>query len=191
MRYIVSGIHRSGTSMMMKCLIDGGINPVYSEKRESRMRSGDKEDYELNPDGFWEVGQANYMQFGYTSTLPDECCVKIQSIGLPILSSGEYKIVFMRRNPETIKISYIRAFGEIDFDKQYGDNWLEYYEELTSGVIGIMRQRRDVDLIEVNYNDVVNNPELEMNKLKDFGIPIDVNKAKLVPNTEYRRNEAA
>lgn len=194
MRYIVSGIHRSGTSMMMKCLIDGGITPIVSEYREMRMRANDSENYKLNPEGFYEVGQENYMRLGYTTELPDEICVKIQAIGLPILSADKegYKIIFMRRDPEAIKRSYIKSFGQKGWDRDYGDkDWLEYYHHLTTGVIDIMNMRSDVDLLEIDYNSVVDEPFEEMRKIKDFGVPINVVKSALVPNKEYRRNEAA
>lgn len=192
MRYIVSGVHRSGTSMMMKCLIDGGISPIWDNYRELSMRQNDRNDYKLNPDGFWEVGQRHYMKLGYTSTLPDDICVKIQAIGLPILSSGDYKIIFMRRNPEAIIKSYIKSFGQDIYDKEYGNrDFFEYYENLTGGVIDIMSERKDVELIEMDYNYVVDHPLDAMKQIKDFGVPIDLSSSIKVPKREYRRNEAA
>ena len=140
--------------MMMKCLVAGGVVPIWSKFRENDMHLGD-EKYRINPDKFYEVGQEKYMRLGFTSELPNECCVKIQAIGLPILAAAKgYKIVYMRRDPEAIKQSYIDSFGEKDFHDEYKD-WPAHYWRLLDGVKAIMETRRDVELLELQYEDVL------------------------------------
>ncbi|MEW8091246.1 MAG: hypothetical protein AB2784_16640 [Candidatus Thiodiazotropha endolucinida] len=187
MIYIVSGMHRSGTSMMMKMLMEGGIHPYWSKLREKQMMRG-REEYDINPDGFWEVGQQQYMQMGFTSAVPDESCIKIQAIGLPILSAAKgYKIVLMRRDPEAIRQSYKKAFPDDNFEAMYS-NWPGHYWQLIDGVKGIMEMRRDVDLIELWYDEVIEDPRGALNKLIAYGFPIrSVESAVAVVNPEYRR----
>ncbi|MCG7945851.1 MAG: hypothetical protein N0C84_05835 [Candidatus Thiodiazotropha taylori] len=187
MIYVVSGIHRSGTSMMMKVLMEGGIKPYWSKLREKQMMRG-RDEYEINPDGFWEVGQQQYMQMGFTSTVPDESCIKIQAIGLPILSAAKgYKIVLMRREPEAIKQSYQKAFPKDNFEAMY-PSWPSHYWQLLDGVKGIMEARRDVDLIELWYDDALADPHGAVDKLISHGFPLRSPKsAALVINPEYRR----
>lgn len=187
MIYIVSGIHRSGTSAIMKALIDGGIEPVYSQVRERRMKLNDRKDYKVNEHGFWEVGQDEYMRLGFTSELPDECCVKIQAIGLPILAAAKgYKIIYMRRNPNDIKASYIKVFGEKAFNATYSD-WPTHYWNLLDGVKAVMQQRRDVELLEVQFNEMIDSPSKVFNQIKAMGIPIDINKSIQAIDPRQRR----
>lgn len=186
MNYIVSGFQRSGTSMMMNLLVNGGIQPYWSKKRETGMQKGNTEN-EINPGKFYEVGQENYMRLGMTSEIPDECCVKIMAIGLPILSAAKgYKIIYMRRDPELIKASYESAFPGDDFNRLY-KNWPSYYWQLMDGVKGIMEARRDVNLLELWYDDVLENPEQSVDKILAFGFPVDKQKAIDTIDKKYRR----
>lgn len=189
MIYIVSGMHRSGTSMMMDVLVKGGIKPIWSKAREKQMKSGHS-DYKINYGKFWEIGQEEYMRFGSTSEIPDECCVKIQAIGLPILAAAKgYKIIYMRREPTAIKASYEAAFPNDNFIKKY-PTWPSHYWQLLDGVKGIMESRRDVDLIELWYDDVLNNPSCAVDKLIAHRLPINKERAIEVIKPEYRRHTA-
>lgn len=170
---------------MMKCLVEGGIKPFWSKIRERDMHSND-ERYEVNPDKFYEVGQKEYMRFGFTSELPDNCCVKIQAIGLPILSAAKgYKIIYMRRDPEAIKESYIKAFGPKNWPYS---NWPDHYWQLLDGVKGIMGVRRDVELLELQYEDVLSDPTGSMERIKAMGVPINVNRAAGVIDPKWNRH---
>ena len=187
MIYIVSGLHRSGTSMMMSALVEGGIIPIYSKQREKAMRLNNTKDYTVNPDGFYEVGQQEYMRLGFTSELPSECCVKIQALGLPILSAAKgYKIIYMRRDPAAIKKSFIKAFSEREFNKKY-DDWPTHYFALLDGVKAIMQQRRDVELLELQFDDVISNPRKVFTQIAAMGVPIDINKAISIVKPEFKR----
>lgn len=188
MIYVVSGIHRSGTTAAMEALIAGGITPFWSKRREQQMQLG-QTDYVANPGSFWEVGQENYMRFGFSSELPDECCVKIQAIGLPILSAAKgYRICYMRRDPSAIRRSYEKAFPSDNFTKMY-PTWPSHYWQLLDGVKAIMEARRDVDLVELWYDEVLENPETAMKKLAAHGFPIEVSKAAAVWDKKHRRHE--
>jgi len=185
---VVSGIHRSGTSAMMQALIAGGQKPIWSKVREKQMGYWNQKEFPANPEGFYEVGQSEYMRLGFTTELPDECCIKIQAIGLPILAAGKgYKIIYMRRDPEIIKRSYIKVFGEEAFDKETQGCWPTYYWSLLDGVRSIMQNRRDVDLIEIQYNDMIEKPLFVMEKIKAFGVNLNPSRAARAIRPELRR----
>ena len=191
---VVSGIHRSGTSMMMGALNDGGIPILWDESREYQMRHRDTEEYMPNKYGFWEIGQKVYMVFGYTATIPDNHAVKIQYTGLPILAARDegYKIIMMRRDPAEIRASMIEweiknpDSVEGTFDKDH-PNWSHEYHETIRHNKDILTMRRDCEFIEVWFKDVVENPLREMERVRDFGILIDPEKAiKMIDPTQYR-----
>jgi hypothetical protein len=53
--------------------------------------------------------------------------------------------------------------------------------------LGICEARTDIDLIKVSYNDVIENPEREFNRLADWGMPIDpIKSASIVDKSFYR-----
>lgn len=173
---IVSGFPRSGTSMMMQALKAGGVDLFYSELREKRMQKNNKEDYEVNP-AFYEVGRDEYMRLGFTTELPDDVAVKIQALGLPIISAAKgYLIIYMRRDPSAIRESFINAFSEEEFNSLYSD-WPSYYFSLMDGVKGIMQARRDVTLVEFWYDDVLADPKKAFEIIKANGLEIDVEAA--------------
>jgi len=185
---VVSGIHRSGTSAMMNALVEGGIAPIWDRAREKKMQLTNTQDYTVNKDGFWEVGDNQYMRYGFTSELPNDCVVKIQAKGLPILAPSKgYKIIYIRRDPDAIKRSYLKAFGENSFNRLYGDNWPNYYWSLLDGVRGIMQQRRDVELLEIQFDDLIDNPEGIFTRIKAMGVDIDINKAAATIDAKQRR----
>ena len=173
----------------MQALKAGGIELFYSKRREARMQATNKDDYEVNP-YFYEVGQSKYMNLGFTTDLPDNIAVKIQAIGLPIIAANRnYKIIYMRRDPEAIKQSFIAAFSEQDFKNNYSD-WPNHYYQLLDGVKAIMKQRGDVELLELCYDDVILDPMNAMIKIKQMGINIDVDKAVSVVDATKRRYAA-
>jgi len=187
MKYPVSGIFRSGTSMMMGLLNDGGVPITWSESREWAMRSEDTEEYQRNKYGFWEVGQKAYMQLGFSDTVPEGNAVKIQAVGIPLLTHNHYKVILMRRHPEEIRDSYKRAFPKDKESPVDRPDWESYYYKLMHYTKDIMDARSDIEYIEVWMRDVIENPLKEANRLVDFGIPIDPEKAIIqVDPAQYR-----
>ena len=55
MVYLVVNIHRSGSSMMMRCLEAGGLVPVYDKNADVMNHSAPK-DYVPNPNGYYQFG---------------------------------------------------------------------------------------------------------------------------------------
>ena len=94
---VVSGLPRSGTSMMMKMLEAGGIPPVTDE-----LRTADED----NPKGYYEFERVKAMDQGDTSWVVGARgkVVKVISALLKHLPPGEqYRVVFVRRNmPEIL-----------------------------------------------------------------------------------------
>src|ERR1041385_2006037 len=95
---IVSGLPRSGTSMMMKMLVAGGL-----EALTDNIRTADED----NPEGYFEFEMVKKLGDD-RSWLADARgkCVKIVSSFLKHLPQDfTYKIIFMRRNIEEVLAS--------------------------------------------------------------------------------------
>ena len=95
---VVSGLPRSGTSMMMKMLEAGGIHPITDGEREAD---------EDNPKGYYEFEPVKQMKAD-TSWMPraQGKSIKIIAKLLPDMPSGyEYRVLFMRRNMDEMLAS--------------------------------------------------------------------------------------
>src|SRR5512134_1182473 len=89
---VVSGLPRSGTSMMMKMLEAGGLEILTDNLREADAN---------NPKGYYEFERVKQMKDGDLAWLPDAVgkVVKIVTGLITFLPSGyNYKIIFMRRD---------------------------------------------------------------------------------------------
>jgi len=91
---VVSGLPRSGTSMMMKMLDAGGIPPIIDN-----IRTADED----NPKGYYEFERVKALDKGDTAWVVDAVgkSVKVISALLRHLPPDfEYRVVFMRRRLE-------------------------------------------------------------------------------------------
>jgi hypothetical protein len=178
--YFVSGYMRTGTSMMMKALEAGGLDAVHNTSRNAlNDRHGD-EHYTPNGGGFYELSRREYMQPGFPRMYSDRL-IKFLVGGICRIVAGNYKIVFMRRDPEEMRQSYQAFFN--DEPALVGDA----YVAASDDAIGILEQRRDVNLIVFDYRDVVRHPLEAFNRLKIEGWPIDAVKAAAVVNPKLCR----
>ena len=88
---IVSGLPRSGTSMMMKMLEAGGLPPL-----TDNLRTADED----NPKGYYEFERVKQLPKGDVAWLPDAQgkVVKVIAALLPSLPGGyHYRVIFMQR----------------------------------------------------------------------------------------------
>jgi hypothetical protein len=88
---VVSGLPRSGTSMMMQMLARGGLEPLTDHER----RADDD-----NPHGYYEFERVKQAPKGDVGWLPDARgkAVKVIAALLPYLPpTYRYRVIFMRR----------------------------------------------------------------------------------------------
>lgn len=171
MIYIVSGYTRSGTSMMMQALIEGGLNGAYDIGREKMNENFGDEYYKPNVYGFFELYIHRYQKLNFPLDYKGKL-IKIINTGLRNLSVHEYKIVYMLRNPEEIRQSY-EAFFSRNLTMK-----LEEYEPWMNKHILMMKNRRDVKSIDVfQYREVLKDPLKYFSILREHGWPIDVYKS--------------
>ena len=100
---IVSGLPRSGTSMMMKMVDAGGIPPLTDE-----LRVADED----NPKGYYEFERVKQMDKGDTAWVPDARgkAVKVISALLKHLRGVEEWLA-SRRNVRTLFVHYSDMLG--------------------------------------------------------------------------------
>lgn len=181
MIYLVSNIHRSGSSMMMRCLEAGGLIPIYN-KFFDNLNLFSLDNYIPNPNGFYQFNfkiDDNFYN-KYNGKLI-KCPIR-DLLKLPI---GEYKLVLIKRNPSEIRASMKKWKP---YESWGMDETITYFYDLYLNVlVDELSKRNDMSTIVLNYSEIVSNPENEFNKLKNAGWDIDVEKAsKMVDESLYR-----
>jgi len=183
---IVSGLPRSGTSMMMKMLVASGL-----ESLTDNIRSPDKD----NPEGYFEFAGVKQLKDDH-SWLQDARgkCVKIVSAFLKHLpQDSTYKIIFMRRNIEEVLASQqqmlMRRGEPIDAisDEKMRQAFQRHLKDLESW----LASQPNITLLDINYNEVLANPLPSIQMIRDFlNVELDEDRMAGVVNKNLYRNRA-
>lgn len=163
---IVSGLPRSGTSMMMQAIVAAGFAPFTDEKR-----AADSD----NPRGYYEHEKATQLARD-SSWIPEARgkVVKIVAQLLPCLPRGEqmprYRVVFMDRDLREIVRSQRamlerlgRSGGRLEPDKM-----MTTLDAQVAQIERWMRERPDVECLFVDYARVVADPRGETARIAAF-----------------------
>ena len=181
---IVSGLPRSGTSMMMKMLEAGGLKILTDNLREADAN---------NPKGYYEFERVKQMKDGNLAWLPDAVgkVVKIVTgliIYLP--SDYKYKIIFMKRDLDEVLSSQKKMLGRLgkEDDNIPDDKMGKVYEEHLKQVKGWLVRQPNIEVLYVNYNAMVADPTESLHKVNEFlGGNMDVQVMSAVVDKELYR----
>lgn len=151
---IVSGLPRSGTSLMMSMLAAGGL-----EIMTDRLRMPDDD----NPVGYFELEDVKKLFNGEHSWLAGSNgkAVKVISTLLPYLPDGyHYRIIFMHRAMEEVLASQRRMLinrGE-DPDKISDGRMSEMFEKDLQLSERWINTHPHASRIDINYRQLIANP---------------------------------
>lgn len=183
--YIVSGIERSGTSMLMQALHNGGAPVAFDEKRQPD---------ENNPKGYYELEGGKVINKLMDGTFPLEkykgMFIKITAFGLQYLPPGKYFIIYSERNLDEIMDSMEKMAKIKDENRE---ETKQSFAKLNDMVKQKMRERDDVNIHFVNFNNIFENSEEEFTGIYEFIKAPDLNVAnmvKTVDNKLYRQRRA-
>lgn len=148
---VVSGLPRSGTSMMMKMLEAGGVSPMIDGTREADTD---------NPRGYYEFERVKSLPKGDHAWLSQARgrSIKVISALLPYLPEGfSYRILFMRRNVAEIIASQNKM---LNHRKEAGsrledDTLAEKYAKHFRDIEKLVNSRNNMMCLEVNYNLII------------------------------------
>ena len=184
---VVSGLPRSGTSMMMKMLEAGGIPPL-----TDKLRTADND----NPKGYYEFERVKQMDKGDTGWVPQAQgkVVKVISALLKYLpSSYHYQVIFLRRHMSEILASQRKMLinrGE-DPDKMDDAQMGMLFENHVRQVEKWLAQQSNIEVLYVHYSDVMADPLTAINSMSRFlGRDMDVRAmAEVVDPNLYRNRQ--
>ena len=167
---LVSGLPRSGTSMMMKMLEAGGL-PVLTD----HIRTADED----NPKGYYEFERVKQIEEDKT-WLPEARgkVVKMIAALLKHLPPGyEYKMVFMRRDIEEVLASQRQMLirrGEPS-DAVPDERMAALFGKHVERIEAWLAEQPNMDVLYVNYGDTLANPLDQALRINQFlGGDLDV-----------------
>ena len=160
---IVSGLPRSGTSLMMMMLDAAGIPPM-----QDYIREADAD----NPKGYYEYERVKKMPEGDTQWVKNSKgkAVKVITALLEHLPKKyKYDVIIMRREMDEILASQAKMLerrGEENkiSDSEMSDLFSKHFEKTLSWI----KNQKNFRFVEISYNNLLVNPEEEINKVNQF-----------------------
>jgi hypothetical protein len=182
---VVSGLPRSGTSMVMNMLDSGGV-PVLTDG----IRSSD----DSNPRGYFEYEPVKELDKDGDRSwvlLARGKAVKIISFLLTWLpETCDYRVVFMQRDLDEIIASQNQMLARRGEPAGAADATMHnLYAEHLQKMERFLASRRCFRTLPVSYRDVVDDPERQASRIKDFlDRPLDVARMAACVDRHLYRN---
>jgi hypothetical protein len=181
---IVSGLPRSGTSMMMQVLQAGGMQIL-----TDRIRQADLD----NPKGYYEFERVKKMKDGDTKWVKNARgkAVKVISALLEHLPADyDYKVIFMHRKMGEILASQeqmLNRRGEPS-GKVSDEKMSELFTKHLATVQDWLSQQDNMDVLFIQYDEFMAQPGPHIEALVNFlGLPLDAKAMSQVPDQNLHR----
>ena len=181
---VVSGLPRSGTSMMMQMLEAGGV-PVLTD--------GVREADEDNRRGYYELEEVKRSRrdVSWVAQAAGKAVKVVSMLLYELPEDRHYRVVFMRRDMDEVLASQramLKRRGEPDpgqaSDQEIGAKFQAHLAE----VDGWMEQRSNMEALHVEYADVLEDPTSWAQRIARFlGRDMDVEAMVKVVDGGLRR----
>jgi len=183
---IVSGLPRSGTSMMMKMLAEGGLATVVDALRQAD---------EDNPNGYFEIEASKSLKDGEKKWLyaAQGKVVKVISYLLEFLPDDfSYDVIFMEREIGEVLASQRKMLQRRNETSTLTDAEMEtQFREHLRAVKYWAARKPNMRILFVKYSQMVEAPETLCKSIVDFlEIPLDLKAMQSVPNQSLYRNRS-
>jgi hypothetical protein len=159
--YIVSGLERSGTSLIMQILRAGGVPCAF----DTASRPPD----DNNPRGYFELEGGKIISRLRDGAFPlaeyRGRFIKITAYGMKFLPPGQYRVIYTERHIDEVLDSMEKMAKIQDADRAGTAAAFSKLNEMTKAQLG---GRPDVKLLLVNYNAIVREPAPEVRRIAEF-----------------------
>jgi hypothetical protein len=184
---VVSGLPRSGTSMLMKMLEAGGLPLVVDGQRVAD---------EDNPKGYYEDERvknlAQELDRGWLKAARGRAIKIISFLLKELPPQHNYRVVFMRRNLQEVLASQGKMLKRLGEASDTGDERMrELFENDLWKARYLLKHRPQFETLEVHYRDVLEKPAEQADRINRFlGGGLDVAAMSGVVDRELYRNRA-
>jgi hypothetical protein len=158
---IVSGLPRSGTSLMMQMLDNGGV-PVVTD----HIRRADQD----NPRGYYEYERVKRIKED-VSWLPEsrgKAFKMVSQLLYELPASERYGIIFMERDLDEMLISQEKMLARLNKPSAPRAAIERAFREHLRKVRGWLAEQANIEVLSVSYNNLVERPEEEAERVSAF-----------------------
>lgn len=184
---VVSGLPRSGTSMMMQILEAGGLQIMTDQ-----LRTPDLD----NPKGYYEFERVKKLKDGDTQWVKDAQgkVVKVISALLEYLPADQqYKVIFMKRTMQEVLASQKQmmqrrgeATSPVDDDTLSG-----VFQKHMAQVEKWLAAQPNVEVLYIQYAELLQQPQAHVQSIVEFlGLPLDAQAMAAVPDQKLYRQRS-
>ena len=182
---VVSGLPRSGTSMMMQILQSGGLQVMTDQ-----IRAADTD----NPKGYYEFERVKKLKDGdnqWVKEAPGKVVKVISALLESLPTEYQYKIIFMQRDMQEILASQKQMLirrGEAT-DKTSDEVMSEYFRRHLASVQEWLARQPNMKVLYIQYDALLKDARPHIESIVKFlGFPLDVDTMSAVPDqTLYRQ----
>lgn len=179
---IVSGLPRSGTSLMMQMLAQGGVEVVTDNIRASDID---------NPRGYYEFEQVKKLKED-ASWLPDtrgKGFKMVSQLLYDLPPSETYRIVFMRREFDEMLASQEKMLERLGKPAAPRDEIRRAFTQHLDRLFAWLKDQPNMHVLFVRYQDLLANPREEAGRVSEFfGGRLDVDKMAAAVDPALYRN---
>jgi len=183
---IVSGLPRSGTSMMMQMLQAGGIAVVTDS-----VRTPD----DSNPKGYFELEAVKDLDkgipAGWLGGARGKAVKIVSSLVRWLPETNNYQVIFMQRNLDEVIASQNKMLIDrgAPADTSQDERVKRQYQAHVEQTLRLLRGRRSVSLLVVDYGETVARPEETAHRIDRFlGGGLDVDRMVASADPTLHRN---
>jgi hypothetical protein len=158
---IVSGLPRSGTSLMMQMLDNGGVLVVTDQ-----IRSADTD----NPKGYYEYEQVKTIKRD-TSWLPatrGKAFKMVSQLLYDLPPSEAYRIIFMERDLEETLLSQEKMLTRLGRSPAPREAMKRAYALHLERLHEWLPQQRNMTVLRVSYNDLLEQAREQAERVRQF-----------------------
>lgn len=179
---IVSGLPRSGTSLMMQMLAFGGISPITDEIREADVD---------NPKGYYEFERVKKIKED-KAWLPDargKAVKMISQLLYDLPASEHYRVIFMRRDLDEIIASQEKMLKRRNATVPDSSKIKQAFQLHLQKLFEWIPQQESISLMEVDYFRLISEPETAIQSIQQFlDTELDQNKMLTAVDPALYRN---
>jgi Sulfotransferase domain len=158
---IVSGLPRSGTSVMMQMLDQGGMEVV-----TDHVRTADTD----NPRGYYEYEIVKKIK-NDTSWLPatrGKAFKMVSQLLYDLPPSETYRVVFMERDLEEVLVSQEKMLKRLGRPVAPHDQIMQAYKLHLQKLHAWIKQQKNINILCISYNDLMERPQSQAERVSEF-----------------------
>src|SRR5262245_58922958 len=183
---IVSGLPRSGTSLMMQMLDNGGIEVV-----TDNIRTADTD----NPRGYYEYEQVKKIKEDKAWLPPTRgrAFKMISQLLYDLPASEKYRVIFMERDFDEMLDSQEKMLQRLGRPAAPRDQIKRSFNAHLNKLYAWLKEQRNFEVLFVRYNELMQNPQEQANRVHSFlGGRTNLDKmVKSVDPSLYRNRKAS